>query len=191
MQNLYLRLEKGAPLTWEELDTNWLRLKQAVETLEAEAEDWHLPLYVEGDETSTPATWLGVAKVLEPDIAGLHQREADRNAVAWPEGLFGWSGNGRAVVRVYGGDEAEVWLSAMAVTPMLFTGLRLEADRCVLTTHGGVALTVEHRTGGRLRVGFFGQKAEQQAISIDSADAAVQELQAILIAYGLAVDQRG
>jgi hypothetical protein len=200
MQNLYLRSEKGSELTWEELDTNWTRIKNGVEAVEQALEDtrtnkeWILPLYLLGNADAEERAWLGVLNYEDNQLCGIHYRNSDvLTVIGMSEqyrGILHQSDNRNlSIVSVGAGSLFDMGITIQDNSPYANAGISMSSSTIGLFIDDTLSMMIANYDG-LLHLGFFGEHAQQQVITEISSEPAITELQDILIAYGLAVDNR-
>lgn len=189
MESLYKRTEKGSELTWEELDTNWTRIKNGVDALEQALQDtrtnkgWILPLYIEGNPESEHTridSMFGYGGIIYEDANGF--------VASYPLGVYG-NYNNYNLISNFDISEPSFELSIYSDSPLLGTSILLDSVRALIKNQDVVGFELDS-SGGVNRIGFFGEKVERQSITETSSDLAITEIQNILIAYGLAIDNR-
>lgn len=210
MQNLYLRSEKGTELTWEEVDTNWTRIKNAVDGLELSLEDtrankeWIMPLLLkELDNANISLINYEYNPVTNSDpFTGLLYNNID-NTKAGVYILYDGISNDLLSIGI--GSETDDYTAIINTnwndgvpelnyriirhTPLSSVMIGIEPDEAFINLLTSRMLTIRD-DNGTPHIGFFGDHAPQQAISETTTDPAITELQDILIAYGLAIDNR-
>lgn len=189
MRELFKRFDKGSELTWEELDTNWMRIKNGVDELEQELansrinKEWILPLYLSGDaesENTRLDAMLGYGGIIYEDDNGF--------VSVFPFGVYGEYEN-YFLNNNFNIDEPSFELSIYTNSPYTGTALLLNQTTITMRSEDDIFFQAE-RISGLSFLGFWGEKAERQSIAETSSDPAITELQDILIAYGLAIDNR-
>jgi hypothetical protein len=196
MEQLFLRTEAGRELTWEELDTNWMRIKNGVDALEVQLQDtrqqrdWVLPLYFYGNESSEHYIRLAYREFEDYPSGVLEEVHPDYTIYNTQAGLFGFSDNYEytASYSVYDID-LSYGISVQRFSPFSAMGINVLANEVNIDSHLGRAWRTLSM-GSELQLGFFGELAPQQSIAETSSDAAITEIQNILIAFGLATDNR-
>lgn len=198
---LFKRIEMGRELSWEEIDTNWTRIKNAIDHTEQAIEDtrtnkeWILPLYLLGDAEAEERAWLGLIDFAGNEAAGIHYRNGDvLTAIAAAEQYRGIVHQSESailsVVSVGAGAGGfDFGITIQDYSPYSEAGISMSSSSIALFNDSAIGLLVG-KYDAQLHIGFFGEHASQQTIAEASTDPAITELQDILIIYGLALDNR-
>lgn len=144
------------------------------------------PLYFVGDENSNPRGYIGEFELSPEAIPGMYyfgdnvwrfSSPGQVAAVDMKTGTFSYFYN-----RI---DDMSTLMGIARDLPFLQSRIRINEFGFIYHLNGINQFVVKNN-----EMGFFGESAAQQSITETTADAAIMELQNILIAYGLATDNR-
>lgn len=155
------------------------------ENKKAESKKWILPLYLVGDAESSESFRLD-------DIDGfgaIIYEDNERVSAVYPDGFYSSNNSYEAILNTsWNNGNPDTAMLIIKQFPLGIVSVSLSENRFQTSTHLGVAIDVD--ASNSLKLGFFGEKTTQKQISETSADPAIAELQDILIAFGLATDNR-
>lgn len=144
------------------------------------------PLYFVGNENSNPRGYIGEFELNPAAIPGLYYFGDNVWRVNSP-GQVAAIDMGTGTISYFNNDidDMRLVIGIERDSPFLETTIELTEFEFIYYLNGINQFVVKNN-----EMGFFGESAARQSITETTADAAIMELQNILIAYGLATDNR-